>query len=32
MALFATFNTPLLLKGSFRWLDRLEAREKVGTP
>jgi Kef-type K+ transport system membrane component KefB len=32
MALFATFNTPLLLKGSFRWLDRLEAKEKVGTP
>ena len=28
MALFATFNTPLLLKGSFRWLDRLEAKEK----
>jgi hypothetical protein len=27
MALFATFNTPLLLKGSFRWLDRLEAKE-----
>jgi Kef-type K+ transport system membrane component KefB len=28
MALFATFNTPLLLKGSFRWLERLEAKEK----
>jgi hypothetical protein len=28
MALFATFNTPLLLKGSFKWLDRLEAKEK----
>jgi hypothetical protein len=26
--LFTTLNTPLLLKKSFSWLERLEAKEK----
>jgi Kef-type K+ transport system membrane component KefB len=32
MGLFTTLNTPLLLKRSFSWLERLEGKEKKDLP
>ena len=32
MGLFTTLNTPLLLKRSFSWLERLEGKDKKDLP